>query len=191
MIYIIDEELSEDSHSNRLKKIILEHAPSAEISIIPVKLEILVSSIIETIDGLRNIVKPTDIVLCAWGVYKNFGINNAFNDLTYSCWVVVAAGNSGKDIKGFSPASADGVQVVGTLNKSGGRASLSNYSDTSDISYVPGTNYLVDNFNMSGTSVSAAIYTAFLHEAIRLKDGLLINQKIEELKIKVKLEINL
>jgi hypothetical protein len=185
MIYIIDEEMSEDSHSSRLKKIILEHAPDADITIIPIELEILVSSITDTLDNLGRIVKNTDIVLCAWCVYKNHSIDNAFSNLSQLCWVVVAAGNSGKDIKYFSPASAPGVMVIGALNKSGERASLSNFCSYSiDMNYVTGTNYHIDNFTMSGTSVSAALFSAFLSEAIRLKDGALLHHKIEEFKIK-------
>jgi hypothetical protein len=192
MIYIIDEEMSEDSHSNRLKKIILEHAPDANITIIPVELEILVSSITDTLDNLSRVVQHTDIVLCAWCVYKNHAINNAFSNLSQLCWVVVAAGNSGKEIKHFSPASAPGVMVIGALNKSGGRASLSNYCDSSiDMNYVTGTNYHIDNFTMNGTSVSAALFAAFLSEAIRLKDGALLHQKIEELKIDAKAELSI
>lgn len=189
MIYIIDEKMSEDSHSNMLKRIILKHAPLADIKIIPIGLEISVATIVNTINDLIKIVKPVDVVLSAWCIPKNLSINYAFSDLSEHCWSVVAAGNSGKNIKDFSPTSAKGVMVIGTLNKAGEIASLSNFSDDpSDLTYVTGTNYQIDNKSISGTSVSAAIFAAFLSESLRLKDGKLLHKKIEEYKILAKAE---
>lgn len=51
--------------------------------------------------------------------------------------VVVAAGNSNMDVSGFTPASCNNVIAVAALNKSGTRASYSNYGSKIDVA-APG-----------------------------------------------------
>ncbi|GAB2513665.1 S8 family peptidase [Pseudoxanthomonas sangjuensis] len=51
--------------------------------------------------------------------------------------IVVAAGNSNADVSGFTPASCNNVIAVAALNKSGTRASYSNYGSKIDVA-APG-----------------------------------------------------
>jgi hypothetical protein len=190
MIYIVDEPLSETSHSASMQSIILKQDALAETSFVPITKEMLLSDIANVVYNLISKVTPADVVLCAWATRRSEMLNMAFRDLSSSCWVVVAAGNSSSDIRGFSPASADNVYVVGTLNKSGARAALSNFSETVDIHYVTGTNYHIDNITMSGTSVSAAIFAALLNESLRTRDCFLLQRRIEQIKLDALMEIS-
>ncbi|QQP98289.1 S8 family serine peptidase [Lysobacter enzymogenes] len=57
--------------------------------------------------------------------------------------VVVAAGNSNKDVANYSPASCDGAISVAATNKSGKRASYSNFGATIDVTAPGGENSLL------------------------------------------------
>ena len=54
--------------------------------------------------------------------------------------VVVAAGNSNANASGFSPASCSGVITVAAVNRSGGRASYSNYGSVVAVAAPGGSN---------------------------------------------------
>lgn len=166
MIYLIDDYLTESSHSNNMLAIVRRNT-SQQVKLI--ELGTTISDIIVIIENLYQYVCPADIVLCPWAIPKNLSINGMFDDLADLCWVVVAAGNSCELIDNWTPASAEKVITVGTLNKSGNKASLSNYSADKKIEWVTGTNYMLDK-NISGTSVSSALYAAYLAEAIYAKD---------------------
>jgi len=123
-----------------------------------------------TIQHLIETVNSDDIVLCAWAMPYDDCINSMFEVLASHCFVVVAAGNTNEPIEKYTPTCAKNVIVVGALNKSGKKASLSGYSDTRPIEWVIGTNYNVNGKLESGTSISAALYASFLAEAVRERD---------------------
>ena len=189
MIYLIDEQLSDISHSGFLTRIISEHS-TTEVNVISLPATPTFTQIYETVENLIGIVSSSDIVLCAWATPANNRIDSIFEELCEKCWVVVAAGNSSAPIENYSPTRVSTVITVGCLNKSGNKASLSNFSNTKQLEWVPGTNYTVGDRTESGTSVSAALYAAFLSKAINQKDHSLINKLIEQRKQQVKTELN-
>jgi len=65
----------------------------------------------------------------------------AVNDIiTAGAVVVVAAGNNNQDASGFSPANCNGVISVAAVNRSGGKASYSNFGPTVKIAAPGGEN---------------------------------------------------
>lgn len=189
MIYLVDSKFEKNSHCNYIMDIIREHT-DVQIELVPINSEISIGKIASIIYELFPKVLPQDIVLCAWAIPKNVDLNELFTELSTLCYVVVAAGNFKKPVEDYTPAGADGVITVGTLNKSGLVAALSNYGTSKEIIWLPGTNYNVGWKNSSGTSISAALYTAFLAESIKHKDPNLLENLIEEQKVKVFNEIN-
>lgn len=188
MIYLFDQSLTEKSHSKYIIDIINQHT-IAEIKVVELDNPITYGDIMRKVYDVMYKVLPKDIVLCPWLVEKNDKLNELFAELGNCCYVIAAAGNYNKPVENYTPAGADNVITVGTLNKSGLAASLSNYGDKKPIIWIPGTNYDVGWKNSSGTSVSAALYAAFLNESIRTKDPDKINFLIEQQKIKVLQEL--
>lgn len=183
MIYLLDTKLNSTSHSKYICDIIKEHTDE-QINLIEVDAEIDQQKLFYILESLLEVVTPIDIVLCPWVVSADDNLDELFSQLAAICHVVVSAGNFKEPIHKFSPARNPDVITVGTLNKLGLIAALSNYSDTSEkqIKWVPGTNYNVGWHNASGTSVSAAIYAGFLAEAIKNKDLTLVERLITEQK---------
>ena len=93
-----------------------------------------------------------------------------FSELADYCFVVVAAGNTNENIEKYSPTSAKNVIVVGAVNKSNKKATMSGYSDSMDMKWAPGTNIKINDEYYSGTSFSSAVYTACLANAILSND---------------------
>jgi hypothetical protein len=184
MIYLIDTLLTEKSHSAYICDIINNHTKE-NISVISVSPDVSIGEIAKIIDYLIGIVIPHDIVLCPWSIPGNIYLDDLFTELSNLCYVVAAAGNFKEPIENYTPARTEGVITVGTLNKSGLVAALSNYSNTKEIIWIPGTNYNVGWMNSSGTSVSSAVYAAFLAESLRNNDTSLLEKLIEEHKNKV------
>lgn len=173
--------LTDTSHSKYMCDIIKNHT-SVDINIVPVHYNSTYGDIAKTIYSLFGKVIPNDIVLCPWAVPANIGLDDLFTELSDLCYVVAAAGNFKEPIENYTPARSEGVITVGTLNKSGLVAALSNYSNSKEVIWIPGTNYDVGWMNSSGTSVSAAVYTAFLAEAVKHDDMSLLANLIEEHK---------
>jgi hypothetical protein len=188
MIYLLDEKLTDHSHSKYILNIIKNHT-DIDVELIEVSQQPTVGEIDNIVQDLHKKVLPTDIVLCCWVVEANEIIDDIFDDLSNQCWVVVAAGNFNNDITFWSPARAKRVITVACLNKSGIKAMLSNYGESKELVWVPGTNYNVGWKNSSGTSVSAAVYAAFLAEAIKEKDFDLLTELLNKYSIKVKNEL--
>ena len=184
MIYILDEALSDTSHSRFMIDIIANHSTTSTTVI---DIGTTVGSILSAVEQVSCIARPIDIVLCSWAISGNCTIDAIFNELAEQCWVVAAAGNNGQDIKDFSPARVANVITVGALNKSGNKATLSNYSQDKKLKWVPGTNYSVSWKTESGTSISAAIYAAFLSEALLLGNIEHVDAMIEDLKLSVRI----
>ncbi|MGA1048158.1 MAG: S8 family serine peptidase, partial [Minisyncoccia bacterium] len=150
-----------------------------------------ITDICQIFVSLTEKIKPIDIILCAWCIPFNKRLNDLLTELTeQGITIVASAGNFHEPIENYSPASAMGVITVGTLNKSGLIAALSNYSNSKSIVWIPGTNYNVGYRNSSGTSISAAIYCAFLAEARSQNDYKLLDKLIVEYKNKVFAELN-
>jgi hypothetical protein len=189
MIYLLDSSLDEHSHSRYVIDIIKEHS-DVEVKLIPLSTDMTIGELSETVNNLIPIVIPTDIVLCPWAIPGNSNLDNLFEELSSLCYVVAAAGNFHKPIDSFTPARTVGVIAVGTLNKSGLVAALSNYSNNKEMIWIPGTNYSVGWKNSSGTSVSAALYAAFLSMSLKHDDPNLLTKLIENHKNFVFNELN-
>jgi hypothetical protein len=140
----------------------------------------LTDRIVDILNKLYFSVVSSDIVFCPWAIPGNYAVDVIFSDLADRCWVVTAAGNNNESIENWTPARVENVITVGTLNKSGNKASLSNFSDTKKLEWVTGTNYKFEDRVESGTSISAALYTAFLAESIRAKDAKLLDILIKK-----------
>jgi hypothetical protein len=69
------------------------------------------------------------------------------------------------------------------------KLNLDNWSEDKELIWVPGTNYNVGWKNSSGTSVSAAVYAAFLAESIDKTDSKILDQLMSEYKLKVLAEL--
>lgn len=184
MIYLLDCTLTENSHSRYMIDIISKHT-TEPVELIEISENATYGEIAKTVLSLFTKATYNDIVLCPWAVTANYYLDQIFEDLSERTWVVAAAGNFDADIKDYTPARSSGVIAVACLNKSGLKAALSNWGDSKEIIWVAGTNYDVGWKNSSGTSVSAAIYTAFLAESIRKKDVTLLDKLLEEHRHKV------
>lgn len=173
-----------------MRDVIAQHT-SAEIIQIDLPENPTVTQVYNTIRSLFSKVKIADIVLCPWQITANNSIDSVFEDLAEQCWVVVAAGNSNQPINKTTPARVRNVHTVGCLNKTGVKATLSNYSSDPNkkLEWVSGTNYHIGNRTESGTSVSAALYAAFLAEAILVKDHSLVQKLIDNRKMLVAAEL--
>lgn len=181
MIYLLDEPFSINSHSKLMESIIRNHS-NTEIRLIGTYPKIKISEIALLLCSLIEEVKPNDIVFCPWAIDANNKIDDLFEELSEKCFVVVAAGNTGELIDKYTPARAYGVHTIGSLNKTGNKASHSNYSQDKEIIWVPGTNYAINGEFRSGTSIAAALYTSFLAEAINKGNAFLIDDMIKKLK---------
>lgn len=188
MIYLLDQELTEDSHSKYIIDIIKGHTEES-ITVVPLLPNPTYRQLYDKVSPLLSIVRQNDIVFCPWVVDANFLLDELFDDLAERCWVVVSAGNFNKDICEYSPARAEKVITVACLNKSGIKAALSNYSQEKELVWVAGTNYNVGWKNSSGTSVSGAVYTAFLAEALKFGSYELLTTKLEEYSKRVLQEL--
>ena len=177
MIYLVDESLSDVSHSRFMMDIIKQHT-SQPIELLSVGTTI--GDIVFILEKLLHCVTPQDIILCPWAIAGNPRIDSYFEELADLCWVITAAGNTSESIDNWTPARVHNVITVGCLNKSGNKASLSNFSDTKQLEWVTGTNYSVGWKISSGTSISAALYAAFLSEAIVAKDITVVNTLIKQ-----------
>lgn len=190
MIYLIDQKVTDNSHSKYLIDIIRSHT-DVSIEVIEINQPINLNDLCKIFLELPNKIKPIDIVLCAWCIPRNKYLDNIINELVeQGCTIVAAAGNFNEPIDNISPANVHGVITVGTLNKMGLVAALSNYSNNKPIIWIPGTNYNVGWKNGSGTSVSAALYCSFLAESRKHNDINLLEKLISAHKTKVFNELN-
>ena len=189
MIYLIDTNNIFNTHSSTLAKIIKHHTDE-NIENISIPDAASINELITIIEPLLSKVAPSDVVLAAWAVPAHPKLDELFSTLGQLCYVVVAAGNTGEPVEKYSPSRADNVTCIGCLNKLGVKASLSNFSEMLELTWVCGTNYYVDGAPHNGTSVSAAIYTGMLAEAIRKNDISHLFISIEKYHTKVYNEIN-
>lgn len=189
MIYLLDSPYTETSHSKYLIDIITQHT-QVPIKHIEIENNPTISKLSQILYSVLEVVIPCDIVLCAWAIPANEHLDQLFEELTQCCYVVAAAGNFKQPIENYTPARTNGVITVGTLNKEGLVAALSNYSNTKEVVWIPGTNYNVGWKNSSGTSISAALYSAFLAESLDKKDVKLLDKLIQDQKDRVFAELH-
>lgn len=187
MIYLLDEKLTDDSHSSTTVGLIRRYT-CENICLKEIHKKLTIGDIYRTLILLFDIIQPSDIIFCPWAIQGNLQLDKIFYELAEHCWVVASAGNNGKLIENYTPARVSNVITVGSLNKSGIKASHSNYSELKVLEWVIGTNIIINNKAYSGTSVSSAIYTAFLAEALRLGNFSLVNTYIEEITKQLMLE---
>ena len=107
-----------------------------------------------SVGGVPNNPNPADVINMSLGgsgscgsTYQN-AINFAVNQGTT---VVVSAGNSNADASGFRPASCNNVISVAATDKSGGKASYSNYGSVVDVA-APG-----GDFNADGVAIASTL----------------------------------
>ena len=184
MIYLLDQKLTDTSHSKFIIDIIRKHS-DVEVKLIELPDNPTYGQLYKIINELYSIVKPNDIVLCPWAVDGDFQLDKMFNDLSELCWVVVAAGNFNENIEKYSHARTEKVTTVACFNKAGVKAALSNWSNDKELVWVPGYNVDVGWKKGSGTSASAAIYSAFLAETIIKQQPELLDKLMEEHKKQV------
>lgn len=179
MIHILD--VPGSDHCLYLTRLISMYT-NHSVTVVPVG-PVMELSIIDKVftDLLANVSK-TDIVFIPWHIGRNEQINYTITELTKRCFVVAAAGNNSGLIEEYTPTSVPAVFVVGALNKSGVPAQFSSRSAFRDIKWAPGTNVMIDGEPRSGTSVSAAIYAAFLANAIEAEDLSLVDSEISRIK---------
>lgn len=188
MIYLIDTNNIFNTHSSTLTKII-KHYTDEIIENISIPDKSSINQLVSIIEPLLYKVTPSDILLAAWAVPAHSKLDELFSTLGQLCYVIVAAGNTNEPIEKYSPSRADNTTCIGCLNKLGVKASLSNFSEMRELTWVCGTNYYVDGVPHNGTSVSAAIYTGMLAEAIRKKNIAHLHNSIKEYHTKVYNEI--
>lgn len=182
MVHLLDYTITKDSHSAKMLYVLKENTIEV-VKHIEIPTQPTINQLISIVNDLLYKVLPSDIVVCPWAIPFNQRVNEVFENLSKSCFVVTAAGNSNTEIETYSPASANGVIVVGCLNKSGNKATLSNYSNTKKLVWVTGTNYNINGTIESGSSVSAMLYAAYLAESLRTKNPNLVDQLIEQRKL--------
>ncbi|MBN8265648.1 MAG: S8 family serine peptidase [Xanthomonadales bacterium] len=93
-----------------------------------------------TVSGVPANANPAEVINMSLGGSGTCDTTtqNAINGaVSRGTTVVVAAGNSNANASGFSPASCNNVITVGATNKSGARASYSNYGTVVDVA-APG-----------------------------------------------------
>lgn len=190
MIYLVDQPVTSNSHSKYLIDIIQDHT-DVEIEVVEMKSPLLMNELYTLFTDLATRTRPIDIVLCAWCVPGDHMLDHIVSSMVeQGVTIVAAAGNFHQPLEMISPARSDGVLVVGTLNKQGMKAALSNYSEHKQLIWVPGTNYSVGWKTGSGTSVSAALYAAWLAEARLQRDPSLLDKLMREHGDKVFAELN-
>lgn len=188
VIHLLDQDPKYGSHAARMRAVLADNTTTA-VNFIPMPISGSDEKLLQIIDNLSKVVKPTDIVLVPWVIPADDQVDQAFVKLSKCCHVVVAAGNQGLEVTTFSPARVSELMTIGALNKSGTPARFSN-TETIDkqLIWVPGTNYVHTTFVDSGTSIAAAVYAALLSKSISTGGNL--TELIEQYKQKVAGELN-
>lgn len=185
MILVLDNFTDTDSHGEIICKIIKNHT---NVKIRKINLSNNISNIklYDKLKRLGYIVKNKDVLLITWATNPDPTLDLLINNIANNCSVIVSAGNFNQNIKNFSPTRSSNVTVVGCLNKSLLKASHSNYSDI-DMKWIVGTSYIIEDQVQNGTSVSAAIYSAFLANCIEKNDPSFLEQQINQYHNSVKI----
>lgn len=165
MIYILDNFDCDLSHGYLMYSVIKNHS-NVQIINVHLRNDIYDIEIYQILIRLIKQVNIDDIVLIPWLKEPDHHLDYLVDALTQKCHVVVSAGNLNRNIEEFSPTRSKKVTVVGCLNKSLQKAKHSNFSHY-PIKWIIGTSYIVNNITHSGTSISAAIYSAFLANSFK------------------------
>lgn len=187
-IHLLDQDPKYGDHCARMRAVLAD-LTTAAVNFIPMPTSGTDTFLIQVIENLRKVVKPTDIVLAPWVIAASDEVDQSFIKLQEKCYVVVAAGNQGISVSNYSPARAVGLTTIGALNKSLTPAKFSNTeTDVKKLTWVPGTNYSHSTFVDGGTSVASAVYAALLSNS--LGDGVSLDQLLSEYRLKVSSELN-
>ena len=184
MILILDNFKGINPHGEMIHKIVSEHT-ECEIKKVHIPTVVDTDDLYLFFNIIKSNVDKNDIVLIPWCKVSDSILDNIVSELGTICSVVTSAGNFNQDISFYSPTRANNVTVVGCLNKSLNKATHSNYGDQVKT-WIIGTSYLVEEELQHGTSISAAIYSAFLANSI-LDPTLSIEDQIQKYHSKVKL----
>jgi len=185
MIVILDDFSHENTHGEMITKIVKTH------SLVPIR-KIHIPNIIDSdklyglLNNLKYITDKNDVVLITWAKEPDEQLDFIVSNLGIKTNVIVSAGNFNQNIINFSPTRTSNITVVGCLNKSLLKASHSNYSDN-DMKWIVGTSYVMEEQVQNGTSVSAAIYSAFLANCIEKNDPSFLEQQINQYHNSVKI----
>lgn len=185
MIIVLDNFECELAHGEIICKIIKNHT---RVPIRKINIPNIINSIelYELLNKLRYITSKKDVLLITWSKEPDNTLDFIVSNLGLKTNVVVSAGNDSEDINKFSPTRTTNITVVGCLNKKLQKASHSNYSDK-DIKWIVGTTYDLNETIQNGTSVSAAIYTAFVANSIEKENSSLIEEQINQYHNSVKI----
>ncbi|WP_017973184.1 S8 family serine peptidase [Actinopolyspora halophila] len=119
------------------------------------------AGVIDGIDWVTQNAEGPSVANMSLGGSTSSSVDDAVrNSISAGVTYGVAAGNSGDDACGYSPARVESAVTVGATNRQDGEASYSNYGDCLDI-YAPGSNITSawigsdsDTNTISGTSMA-------------------------------------
>lgn len=119
-----------------------------------------------SVSGVPNNPTPADVINMSLGGAASCDntMQNAIDAATSAgVVVVVAAGNSNRDVSGFTPASCDGVVSVAATGKSGGRSSYSNYGAKIDLAAPggDGSNSVLSTLNTGSDGPGSDSYAGY------------------------------
>lgn len=161
MIFIIDEN-DKSMHGYITQTLVKYYNPCAEIFYIGLDRSSSHYHIIDALEKVLDLICDRDYFLVTWTVEKNDKIDNLFLQIKNKCKkVICSAGNDQINVDFISPSNlTKHIDVVTCLRKNGQLASFSNYGDYTKGMY--GTNITVGGEKISGSSISAAIYTGIV-----------------------------
>lgn len=180
----------ENGHGTVMANIILNYTPGC-VRVMPVKVadENGRTSSLRLYMGIRYAMENgADMIHISMGAMHTSGsqiVGEAIREARKAgIFVVVSAGNAGRDVSSFSPANAEDAIVVSAVNADKSRMSYSNYGKgVAYCSYgklsVPGLNR--ENTEYSGTSVSAAIVSAVIAGQMAMEEALTYEALIDRL----------
>jgi len=149
-------------HGYVTQTLVKYYNPCAEIFYIGLDKSSSYDNITDALEKVLDLICDQDYFLVTWTVKKNVAIDNLFLQIKNKCKkVICCAGNDRINVDLISPANlTKHIDVITCLRKNGQLASFSNFGDYTRGMY--GTNILVNGEKISGSSISAAIYTGIL-----------------------------
>lgn len=174
-IFVVDSGYGNDDpigHGTLMANLIKQYC-DAPLEVMKVSHDDTKEQLARKLCALYSLCNEGDIVLMAWVIDRDADIDLLVNNIATKCTVVCAAGNFASSVEHFTPAHLQSVITVGCLNKSSQIARLSNWpSKSKEVVWMFGTTMKIEGKDgthvVSGTSVSAALYTALLYRAEQL-----------------------
>jgi len=161
MIFIIDEN-DKSMHGYVTQTLVKYYNPCAEIFYIGLDKSSSRYNIKDALEKVLDLICDQDYLLVTWTIAKNKEIDNLFLQIKNKCKkIVCSAGNDKTNVELLTPANlTKHIDVITCLRKNGQLASFSNFGDCTKEMY--GTNITVNGEKISGSSISAAIYTGIV-----------------------------